>query len=88
FADRRYRKDGTLRPRSLPDSVLLDPDEVALQALSIARDGVVTSDEGTSVRLAADTLCLHGDTPHAVALAHAVKDALVHAGIGLRALSR
>jgi UPF0271 protein len=87
FADRRYRKDGTLVPRSAKGSVLTEPEEVASQAVAIARDGVVTADSGEAVPLRADTLCLHGDTPHAVVLARAVRDALSEAGIVLRSLS-
>lgn len=88
FADRRYLKDGTLSPRSRPGSVLADPDAIARQALSIARDKVVVSDEGWPVSLDADTLCLHGDTPGAVESARRVREVLEGAGIGLRALAR
>jgi UPF0271 protein len=88
FADRVYEKDGTLRSRSFRGAVLTDPQTVAAQAVRIARDGVVTATDGSEVRIQADTLCLHGDTPGAVALARAVRSALEAAGVAVRALDR
>jgi UPF0271 protein len=88
FADRVYEKDGTLRSRGVTGAVMTDPQTVAAQAVRIARDGVVTAADGTEVRVQADTLCLHGDTPNAVALARAVRGALQAAGVAVRALDR
>jgi UPF0271 protein len=88
FADRVYEKDGTLRSRGVSGAVMTDPQTVAAQAVRIARDGVVTAADGTEVRLQADTLCLHGDTPNAVTLARAVRGALEAAGVVVRALDR
>jgi UPF0271 protein len=67
FADRVYDPDGTLQSRRVAGSVIADPDQAARQALSIARDGMVVAHDGTPVALAAETLCLHGDNPAAVA---------------------
>jgi len=67
-------------------AVLNDPAEVAEQALAIARDGAVRARDGSLVRLLADTLCVHGDTPGAVENARAVKAALESAGIVVRSL--
>lgn len=86
FADRRYEADGTLQPRSVPGSVLEDPAAAAAQAVGIARDGRVTASDGSTVALRAETLCLHGDNPAAVANARAVRRALDAAGIAVRAL--
>jgi UPF0271 protein len=88
FADRRYRKDGSLVPRSVPGAVLHDPEEVAAQAVSIVRDGAVLADDGSRVALAPETLCLHGDTPEAVAHARAVRGALEKAGVRVAPLPR
>jgi 5-oxoprolinase (ATP-hydrolysing) subunit A len=87
FADRAYESDGTLRSRRLAGAVITDPEAAAGQALSIARDGRVRSADGSTVRLQADTLCLHGDTPGAVANARAVGQALRAAGIALQPLA-
>ena len=53
--------------------------------LGIARDGRVTAVDGTVVELRAESICCHGDTPGAVGIARAVRDALAHAGIGVAA---
>jgi UPF0271 protein len=86
FADRAYEPDGSLRPRRLPDAVHQDPASAAAQAVSIVRDGCVRTVTGELVRLEVDTLCIHGDSPHAVAVAGAVRVALERAGIEVRAL--
>ena len=61
FADRRYEPDGSLRSRRL-EGALLGPAEAAAQAVSIAREGVVTATDGSTVRVRADTICIHGDS--------------------------
>lgn len=76
FADRRYRADGTLVPRDRPGAVLEDPDDVAAQAVSIATLGLVRTDAGTALEVAAKTLCVHGDSPGALDIARAVRNAL------------
>jgi UPF0271 protein len=76
FADRRYLPDGTLMPRSQPGAVLHDPAEAAAQALQIVNEHAVTAADGTLIPIDAQTLCMHGDTPGAVAIARAVTRAL------------
>ncbi len=80
FADRRYEADGTLRSRLLAGA-LLEPDDAAEQAVSIARDGTVTTADGTTIAVHADTICIHGDGPGALDTARAVVAALGAAGI-------
>ena len=72
FCDRAYRPDGGLVDRSTPGAVLRDPEEAAGQALSLARGAVAASD-GSILTLWVDTLCIHGDSPGAVAMAGAVR---------------
>lgn len=86
FADRRYEADGTLQPRRVAGSVIEDPAEAAAQAVSIARDGRVKAGDGRLVEVRAETICLHGDNPAAVANARAVRQALDAAGIAVRSL--
>jgi 5-oxoprolinase (ATP-hydrolysing) subunit A len=86
FADRRYRADGSLAPRTLADAVILDPEEAAEQALRIARDHAVVAVDGTRVGIRAETLCIHGDARAAPAIARAVRDRLLGAGVEIRAL--
>lgn len=64
FADRRYEPDGTLRNRKFPDALITDPAAAAAQATRLAREGL------------AQTICVHGDTPGAVAILKAVREAL------------
>jgi UPF0271 protein len=81
FADRAYASDGTLVPRSQPGAVIGDPDRAAAQAVSIAVDGIVRAADGTSVAVRAETICCHGDTPGAVAIAAAVRRGLEDADV-------
>jgi UPF0271 protein len=80
FCDRAYRSDGGLVERSEPGAVLGDPEEAAGQALSLARGAICASD-GTILTLWVDTLCIHGDSPGAVAIATAVRRVLEGSGI-------
>lgn len=86
FVDRAYEADGSLRSRRLPGAVLQDPTQVAQQAVSIARDGVVTAYTGEQVAVQADTLCLHGDTVGAVTFAQAARQALNTVGVQIATL--
>jgi UPF0271 protein len=74
FADRRYEADGTLRSRRFADALIRDPGDAARQALLLAGRSDV------------QTICIHGDTPGAPAIAKAVAEALRGAGVELRAL--
>lgn len=85
FADRRYRADGSLQPRSEPDALITDPATAAAQAVAIARDHAVGAVDGSVVALTASTICCHGDTPGAVEIAAAVRAALTAAGVEVRA---
>jgi UPF0271 protein len=66
FADRRYEPDGTLRSRQFADALITDPREAARQALRFAREGK------------AQTICVHGDTPGAVDILKACREALLY----------
>lgn len=83
FADRAYRPDGTLVPRGEPGAVVSDPDAVAATAVAIATEGRVRAVDGSWVPLEAGSICVHGDTPGAVTLARAVRDALAGAAVRL-----
>ena len=86
FPDRAYAPTGALQPRALPGGLLTDSHEIAERAVRMVRDGVVIAVDGSSVRLTADTICLHGDTPGAVGHARAIRAALEAAGIAVRPL--
>jgi UPF0271 protein len=81
FADRAYTGAGTLVPRGEPGAVLRDPGEIAARCVQLATEGWVRSVGGRPVRVAADSICLHGDTGGAVVIARAVRSALEAAGV-------
>jgi UPF0271 protein len=81
FADRGYRADGTLVPRSAPDAVIHDADAVAARAAGMAVEGAVTAVDGSRVPSVVQSICVHGDTPGAVQLAEQVRAALESAGL-------
>jgi len=88
FADRRYEPDGTLRSRKFENALIRDPAEASKQALSIAQRGIVTAHDGAEVKLTAQTICIHGDTPGAPEIAATVARMLREAGVALSGLSR
>jgi UPF0271 protein len=81
FADRGYAASGHLVPRSHPQALLTDPGAVAERVVRLATDGTVLAVDGTVVAVPARSVCTHGDTPDAVALARAVRAALEAAGV-------
>lgn len=87
FADRAYEADGSLRSRRRPDA-MLGTAAAAEQAVAIARDGTVTAGDGSRLTIRADSLCVHGDSEDAVAIALAVRAALEAAGIEIVAVGR
>jgi UPF0271 protein len=88
FADRRYEADGTLRSRRFEDALIRDPVEAGQQALRIAERGTVLACDGSEIVANAQTICIHGDTPGAPAIAAAVAKTLRQAGVESTALSR
>ena len=87
FADRAYTADGKLVSREQKGAVITDEVLVAQRALDMVRNQQVQSADGHRVRITARSLCVHGDTPGAVALARAVRNALERAGVELRAFA-
>lgn len=85
FLDRGYTAHGQLVPRGEPGALVDDPARVAERALRLVREGEVGAVDGTRIAVDAASLCLHGDTPSAVAMARAVRGALDTSGIEVRA---
>ncbi|HEY2799096.1 MAG TPA: 5-oxoprolinase subunit PxpA [Chthoniobacterales bacterium] len=85
FADRNYLADGSLVPRSRPDALLHDAEEAARRVLRMLRENVVTTVEGDDLVIHADTICVHGDTPEAVAFVGELRGELAAAGIKVAA---
>jgi UPF0271 protein len=86
FADRAYRRDGSLVSRSEAGAVITDPDEAAEQAVLLARDRSVVARDGTRIGVRADTLCLHGDTPGIEAIARRIHERFRAEGIRIAPL--
>jgi len=76
FADRRYQSDGQLVSRETPGALITDPETAAEQAHALAQGLTIVALDGNPLRLVADTLCLHSDTPGAIGIARAVAQAL------------
>jgi UPF0271 protein len=85
FADRAYLADGSLLPRDQPGSVLDDATQVAARAVAMAEEGCVVAVDGSRVTIRADTICIHGDTPGAAAMAMRIREAFEAAGITVAA---
>jgi 5-oxoprolinase (ATP-hydrolysing) subunit A len=85
FPDRAYTADGRLVPRGIPGAVIHDPHEVARRAVQMTVDRAVRTADGGLVRLEPESLCVHGDTPEAVAVAAATRAALDAAGVPVAA---
>ena len=85
FADRGYLDDGTLAPRGQPGAMIEDAGSAVKQALAMVEEGYVASLSGKRVPVAADTLCLHGDQPGAVAFANDIRRAFSEKGITIGA---
>ncbi|MDG4834600.1 LamB/YcsF family protein [Solwaraspora sp. WMMD1047] len=83
FADRGYQPTGNLVPRSAPDALVTAADEVARRAVRMATEQTVLAVDGSVVPVPVESICLHGDTPGAVALAAQVRAALTSTGVPL-----
>jgi 5-oxoprolinase (ATP-hydrolysing) subunit A len=87
FADRRYEPNGSLRSRKFADALVSNPADAAAQALHIAQSGRVAASDGREIRVEAQTICIHEDTPGALKIAAAIGERLKNAGIELRPLA-
>lgn len=85
FADRAYNADSTLVSRSLPGSMITDPEEAAARMVRLVTEKKVTTIDGGDLALEADTICIHSDTATAVAIARALRAAFDRAGITVQA---
>lgn len=83
FADRGYQPDGQLVSRRDPGAVLHDPELIAARMLRLAREGVIAATDGTLVPIAAQSICVHGDSPGAVQIARRIRAAFDAEGVAL-----
>jgi UPF0271 protein len=87
FVDRGYTPEGTLVSRREPGALLHDADEVTARLLRLLDEGVVRAVDGSDVPVRAESACVHGDSPGAVAMATAVRAGLEGAGVTLQAFA-
>lgn len=87
YADRGYTDAGLLAPRGQPGAVLHDADEAAARVVAMVSEGAVFALSGRRIPVGIDSICVHGDTPGAVAMAGAVRQALERSGIALQPFS-
>lgn len=85
FADRSYRADGSLTPRTESNALIDDERVVLARAVQMIEHGTVRATDGSLLKISADTLCLHGDGANAASLARGLRHGLTRAGITLRA---
>ena len=88
FADRAYEEDGTLVSRSKPGSMITDEDEAVARVVRMVTEGKVASITGKDISLKADSICVHGDGPKAVAFSAKIRAALEERGVEICPLSR
>jgi UPF0271 protein len=88
FADRAYLPDGTLVPRDRPGSVLHDAGAIAARIGAFLRDGAMTAIDSSRIAMPVHSICVHGDTPGAVAIAQAVRAAVLAGGAVLAPFAR
>ena len=81
FCDRLYDDDGNLTSRKVPGAVLHEPEAVRDRVVSMVLDDEIVSRNGKSLKVRLDTLCVHGDEPSGVIVAHAVRQGLEAAGV-------
>ncbi len=83
FADRAYTPQGALVSRREKGAVLHDPEVIAQRMVRLVRDGVVEAIDGSTVRIEADSICVHGDSPDAVGIARQLRERLEAEGIAI-----
>jgi UPF0271 protein len=88
FGDRAYNPDGSLVSRKEPGAVIHDHEAVAAKVLKMVKAGRVVCNDGSEIDMAADTICVHGDNPSALALVKNIRESLEAAGVEIAAPSK
>lgn len=84
FADRTYRADGSLTPRTEKGALIESPEAAAGQVLRMIKSGTVAAVSGQEIAIRADTVCIHGDGSHAVSFAKAIHSLLIATAVSIR----
>ncbi len=83
FADRGYQADGSLVPRSQPGAMIEDEDEAIARVLRMVKEGLVRTADGQDIAVRADSVCVHGDGPKALAFVKKIREALLAADVSI-----
>ncbi|MGB2750859.1 MAG: 5-oxoprolinase subunit PxpA [Pyrinomonadaceae bacterium] len=86
FADRTYKRDGSLTRRTEPNALIRDTDIAIAQVLQMINNGTVTATDGSVIPITVDTICIHGDGENALAFAIAIRQSLTAAKINITAM--
>ena len=86
FVDRGYMPDGSLIPRNQPGAFIHDPQTAAARMVRLVKEGKITAADGSELHFKAQSICVHGDNPEAVAMARTVRTVLEGEGIAIRPL--
>jgi UPF0271 protein len=81
FADRAYKRDGSLVPRNEPGAVIHDAQIAVKRAITLVRSSTVTADDGTTLGVVAQSLCVHGDNPDALPMLRELRTQLERSGV-------
>jgi UPF0271 protein len=87
FADRAYTAAGNLVSRREKGAVLHHPDLVAARMVRMVTEGVIEAVDGTLTKIDAQSICVHGDSPGAVAIAQRLRTLLEQSGLAIRAFT-
>jgi UPF0271 protein len=88
FADRTYQADGSLTPRRQPDALIADDTQAVTRVARMIKEGLVTSQQGTDIKIQADTVCIHGDGPHALEFAQKIRSFLASSAVSVQAAGK
>jgi UPF0271 protein len=83
FADRAYRHDGSLVPRSEPGAVIHDVRAAVDRAITLIKSNTITAQDGATLSVTAQSLCVHGDNPDAAPLLRELRARLLEAGVSI-----
>lgn len=87
FADRSYQHDGLLTARDQPAALIAHDEDAAQQVIRMVREKKVRTTQGSDIEILAETVCIHGDGPHALSFARKIQLCLLQAGIEIKSIA-
>ena len=87
FADRAYEDDGTLVARSKPGAMITDEEDAVKRVVGMIKNHTVTSINGKEIEICPDSVCVHGDSEHALLFVKKIRETLAQEGIEIKNLT-